>query len=62
MVGHPGKERFCFNCGCSMGFIEDRHYDWLEGCGELECQRAERDAHQREREETSRGDRWGGIA
>lgn len=32
------KERFCFNCGESMGAYAD--YDRLDNCGARECQRA----------------------
>ena len=48
---HPGKIRRCWNCGADMGFIENRYYDRMDSCGSLECQRAERDAAQQEREE-----------
>ena len=34
-----GKERFCWNCGASMGFIENKFYDRWDTCGNLECQR-----------------------
>jgi hypothetical protein len=43
------KERFCFNCGDSMGFYAD--YDSLDDCGKQECARAAREVMQAEREE-----------
>ena len=55
------KERFCFNCGASMGVYAD--YDRLDDCGSPECQREAQNALRAEREEAheeldrSRG--WG---
>jgi hypothetical protein len=43
------KERFCFNCGASMGCYAD--YDPLDDCGSAECTREVREIHQAEREE-----------
>lgn len=58
-----GKERFCFYCGESMGFIENRHYDRRDSCGKRECAREERDAAEAEREEAherlDRDNGWG---
>jgi hypothetical protein len=34
-----GKERFCWNCGASMGFIENKHYDSRDTCGATACER-----------------------
>ena len=48
------KERFCWNCGESLGVIEDRHYDRGDVCGKLDCNRAARDAAQSERDERHR--------
>lgn len=43
------KERFCFNCGKSLGFYAD--YDPLDDCGARECTRAAREVMAAEREE-----------
>lgn len=51
MVDHPGKERFCWHCGTSMGFIENRYYDRTDVCGSSECNRALQDAYAEERAE-----------
>lgn len=48
------KERFCWNCGASLGQIEDRHYDRFDVCGERACNRAQRDYFEEEREERHR--------
>lgn len=50
----PTKERFCWNCGRSMGRIESRYYERTDTCGAIECSRAERDMHREEREEAHR--------
>lgn len=42
----PGKIRFCWNCGGSMGFVENRYYDSHDTCGKPECERAGRDAYE----------------
>lgn len=47
-MGAP-KERFCFNCGASLGVYAD--WDRLDDCGARECQRAVRDCLAEEREE-----------
>ena len=48
-----GKERHCFYCGESLGFIENRFWCAadLPTCGKRECEREARDAHEAEREE-----------
>lgn len=43
------KERFCFNCGASLGFYAD--YDRLDNCGERECAREARSSMEAERED-----------
>lgn len=43
------KERFCWNCGASMGFIEARHYDRTDTCGKPECEREARYEREAER-------------
>jgi hypothetical protein len=48
------KERFCFYCGKSLGFIEDRNYDRRDSCGSRECMHEEREAFIEEREEAHR--------
>ncbi len=48
------KQRYCWNCGEDMGFIENRYYDKFDTCGKLECQREERAAYREEREEAHR--------
>ena len=55
------KERFCWNCGDSLGFIEDKYYDRTDVCGKRECNRAAQDQAQYERDEAhERLDRdWG---
>lgn len=45
------RERFCFNCGASLGVIEDRYYDRTDTCGDRECERAARDQAECERED-----------
>lgn len=47
----PGKERFCWNCGESMGFIESRYYDSRDTCESNECLREARDSAAAERDE-----------
>lgn len=47
----PGRERHCWNCGKSMGFVENRFYDSRDTCGSLECDRAARDAIKDERQD-----------
>lgn len=42
------KERFCFNCGASMGVYAD--YDPLDNCGAAECNREAGNAARAERE------------
>ena len=49
-----GKARFCWVCGESLGFIENRHYDKLDTCGQSGCERELRDAVNEERRETHR--------
>ena len=46
-----GQDRFCWNCGKPMGWIENKYYDRRDTCGSRECTREERDAYQAEREE-----------
>jgi hypothetical protein len=48
------KERFCAQCGESLGFIENRHYESGDTCGKLQCQRDARDAASAEREDAHR--------
>lgn len=59
-----GKERFCWNCGKSMGWVENKFYDRMDTCGERECTQAERNVHQACRdeahEELDRDMGWGG--
>ena len=43
------KERFCFNCGASLGVYAD--YDRMDACGARECVQAARDAYVQERDE-----------
>jgi len=43
------RERFCPNCGESMGF--PAYVERFETCGKRECERAARDAYQEERDE-----------
>jgi hypothetical protein len=45
------KERFCFNCGASLGVVERRYYDSRDTCGDAECERAAHYAYREEREE-----------
>lgn len=45
------KERFCWNCGESMGHVEDRFYRKGDTCGLPPCERAARDEALAEREE-----------
>lgn len=33
------KERYCWNCGDSMGLIQDKHYDTRDTCGKPMCER-----------------------
>lgn len=46
-----GKERFCWVCGVSMGWIADRWYSKHDTCESRECAREARDAWEAEREE-----------
>lgn len=45
------KERFCWNCGASLGVIENKYYDRSDTCGSLECNREARHAAEAERSE-----------
>lgn len=36
------RERFCWNCGASMGVFKDKDYRRSDTCGRSEC---EREAH-----------------
>lgn len=45
-----GRIRHCWNCGADMGFIEDRHYERIDVCGKIECNRAQQDAFAEERQ------------
>lgn len=36
---HKSRERFCWNCGDSMGVIEDRFHGHNDTCGKRECDR-----------------------
>lgn len=57
-----GSERHCANCGASMGFIENRHYDRRDTCGARECEREARDEQAAERadahEQLDRNNGW----
>lgn len=46
-----GKVRHCWVCGDDMGFIENRYYDPSDTCGNRECEREARDAHESDRQE-----------
>lgn len=46
-----GKERHCWNCGESMGYIENRYYDRSDTCGKQECDREARHSAEAERHE-----------
>jgi hypothetical protein len=48
------KQRYCWNCGEDMGFIENRYYDKHDTCGKLECQREAQAMYREEREEAHR--------
>jgi hypothetical protein len=48
------KMRYCFNCGCELGMIEDRNYVRTDTCGDAACEREVRDMYEREREERHR--------
>lgn len=48
---NPVKERFCWNCGASMGVIENRYYDSRDTCGATECDREARYQAESERAE-----------
>ena len=45
------KMHYCFNCGDELGAYGDFYGDRFEACSRGECQNAERDARQQEREE-----------
>ena len=51
MENPKAKERFCWNCGASMGVIENRYYDRMDVCGSAEYNRALSDAYAQERDE-----------
>lgn len=44
------KMQHCFNCGAELGVYE-AYYGDLQNCGASECNRAERETHEAEREE-----------
>jgi hypothetical protein len=46
-----GKERFCWNCGQSMGWIANYAYERTDTCGARECEREARDQEQAERDD-----------
>lgn len=48
------KERYCWNCGKSLGAIETKFYDRRDTCGARECERESRDAYREEREDAHR--------
>jgi len=48
------KERFCWNCGKSLGVIQNRYYDRTDTCGARECERELRDQLRAKREEAHR--------
>jgi len=45
------KERFCWHCGKSMGFVSNAYYDRRDTCGDRECDNEARNAERCEREE-----------
>ncbi len=45
------KERFCWHCGDSMGFIADAYCERRMTCGKRECDREAREAERGDREE-----------
>lgn len=45
------KERFCWNCGASVGVIENRYYDSRDTCGATECNREAQHQAEAERAE-----------
>lgn len=45
------KERFCWNCGASLGVIDNRYYDRRDICGARECQREARYQDEEDRHE-----------
>ena len=47
----PAKTRYCFNCGDALGPYGNPGFYRFESCSKPECQNAERDAQQQEREE-----------
>jgi hypothetical protein len=50
-MASEAQERFCWNCGTSLGFIEGKYHDRRDTCGARECERAARDAISEERRE-----------
>lgn len=50
-VSPKGRERHCYVCGDSLGFVEDRYYDRHDTCGRQECNREARDDFRAFREE-----------
>jgi hypothetical protein len=50
-MSSKAKLRHCWNCGASMGLIEDRHYDRRDTCGQNACEREARDERAAERSE-----------
>ena len=45
------NERFCWNCGESMGLVASKFYDSRDTCGKAECEREARYAAEAERSE-----------
>lgn len=48
---YKSRERHCWNCGDSMGVIENRYYDRTDTCGKSECEREARYQRNAERDE-----------
>ncbi len=48
------RERFCFVCGDSLGFVADRFHERTDTCGKQECAREVRDMWREEQEERHR--------
>jgi len=45
------KERFCWNCGASLGVLTRAEWEPRDDCGQMDCVRASQDAARAERDE-----------
>lgn len=51
MTAPSAKERFCWNCGASLGVLPRWQWEHGDTCGDAACEREARDAQRAERDE-----------